>query len=46
MVAFVKVVTPAQYQAWVQRQQQLITAQNSQVQQLRQILLATNNLGN
>ena len=46
MVAFVKVVTPAQYQAWLQRQQQLITAQNSQVQQLRQILTASNNLGN
>ncbi|MEO6858865.1 MAG: cytochrome c oxidase subunit II [Solirubrobacteraceae bacterium] len=46
MVAFVKVVTPSQYQAWAQRQQQLITAQNSQVQQLRQILTASNNLGN
>ena len=46
MVAYVKVVTPAQYQAWLQRQQQLITAQNSQVQQLRQILTASNNLGN
>jgi cytochrome c oxidase subunit 2 len=46
MIAFIKVVTPAQYQAWIQRQQQLITAQNSQVQQLRQILTASNNLGN
>jgi cytochrome c oxidase subunit 2 len=46
MVAYVKVVTPAQYQSWVQRQQQLITAQNSQVQQLRQVLTASNNLGN
>ncbi|HEX8975739.1 MAG TPA: cytochrome c oxidase subunit II [Gemmatimonadales bacterium] len=46
MVAYVKVVTPAQYQVWLQRQQQLITAQNSQVQQLRQILTASNNLGN
>jgi cytochrome c oxidase subunit 2 len=46
MVAYVKVVTPSQYQAWAQRQQQLITAQNSQVQQLRQILTASNNLGN
>jgi cytochrome c oxidase subunit 2 len=46
MVAFVKVVSPSQYQQWLQRQQQLITAQNSQVQQLRQILTASNNLGN
>jgi cytochrome c oxidase subunit 2 len=46
MVAYVKVVTPAQYQAWTQRQEQFITAQNSQVQQLRQILMASNNLGN
>jgi cytochrome c oxidase subunit 2 len=46
MLAYVKVVTPAQYQAWVRRQQQLITAQNSQVQQLRQVLTASNNLGN
>jgi cytochrome c oxidase subunit 2 len=46
MVAYVKVVTPAQYQAWTQRQEQLITAQNSQVQQLRRILTASNNLGN
>ena len=46
MVAYVKVVTPAQYQAWTQRQEQLITAQNSQVQQLRQVLTASNNLGN
>jgi cytochrome c oxidase subunit 2 len=46
MLAYVKVVSPGEYQSWVQRQQQLITAQNSQVQQLRQILTASNNLGN
>ena len=38
MIAYVKVVTPAQYQTWLQRQGQLITAANSQVLQLRQIL--------
>ncbi|HWE10279.1 MAG TPA: cytochrome c oxidase subunit II [Solirubrobacteraceae bacterium] len=45
MVAFVKVVTPAQYTAWTQQQQQLITAQNSQVAQLRQILTQNGQLG-
>jgi cytochrome c oxidase subunit 2 len=45
MVAYVKVVTPAQYQAWTARQEQLLTAQNAQVTQLRQILTQTNNLG-
>jgi len=44
MVAFVKVVTPAQYAAWVQRQGQLISNANSQVTQLRQILTANGNL--
>jgi len=46
MVAFVKVVTPAQYQAWVTRQGQLIQAQNNQVSQLRQILTSNGELGN
>jgi cytochrome c oxidase subunit II len=45
MVAFVKVVTPAQYQAWAARQEQLITAQNNQVTLLRQILTSQGNLG-
>ncbi|MGZ4166558.1 MAG: cytochrome c oxidase subunit II [Solirubrobacteraceae bacterium] len=46
MVAFVKAVPPAQYAAWVARQKQLISAQNSQVASLRQILTAQNQLGN
>jgi cytochrome c oxidase subunit II len=45
MIAFVKVVTPAQYQAWAARQKQLITAANDQVGQLRQILTSTGQLG-
>jgi cytochrome c oxidase subunit 2 len=45
MVAFVKVVTPQQYTAWLARQQQLITAQNSQVARLRQILTQNGQLG-
>jgi cytochrome c oxidase subunit 2 len=45
MIAFVKVVSPAAYQAWVSQQQKLITAQNAQVAQLRQILTQSNNLG-
>jgi cytochrome c oxidase subunit II len=45
MIAYVKVVTPAQYQAWLQRQGQLITAANSQVIQLRQILTSEGDLG-
>jgi heme/copper-type cytochrome/quinol oxidase subunit 2 len=45
MIAYVKVVTPAQYQAWLQRQGQLITAANSQVLQLRQILTSEGELG-
>jgi cytochrome c oxidase subunit 2 len=45
MIAYVKVVSPSQYQSWVSRQQQLITAQNDQVNQLRQILTQSNNLG-
>jgi cytochrome c oxidase subunit 2 len=46
MIAFVKVVTPDQYKAWAARQQQLITAQNAQVNQLRQQLTQSNQLGN
>jgi cytochrome c oxidase subunit II len=45
MIAYVKVVSPAQYQAWLQRQGQLITAANSQVLQLRQILTSEGDLG-
>jgi cytochrome c oxidase subunit 2 len=44
MTAFVKVVTPDQYTAWVQQQQQSITSANSQVSQLRQILTKSGNL--
>jgi cytochrome c oxidase subunit II len=44
MTALVKVVTPAEYQAWVARQAQLISAANDQVIQLRQALTATGNL--
>jgi cytochrome c oxidase subunit 2 len=46
MIAFVKVVTPAQYQAWSRQQQQSITSANAQVQQLRQILTSQGDLGN
>jgi cytochrome c oxidase subunit 2 len=45
MVAFVKVVTPDEYKAWAAQQQQLITAANGQVNQLRQILTSQGNLG-
>jgi cytochrome c oxidase subunit II len=45
MVAFIKVVTPQQYTAWLAQQQKLITAQNSQVAQLRQILTQNGQLG-
>jgi cytochrome c oxidase subunit 2 len=45
MIALVKVVTPAQYATWTARQEKLITAQNSQVAQLRQILTQTGQLG-
>ncbi len=45
MVAYVKVVTPAQYATWVKTQQQNITAASSQVNQLRQILTQQHNLG-
>ena len=45
MIAFVRVVTPAQYQSWVKQQGQLITAAGNQVQQLRKILTSEGNLG-
>jgi cytochrome c oxidase subunit 2 len=45
MIAFVKVVTPTQYLTWAARQEQLITSQNSQVIQLRQILTSEGQLG-
>jgi cytochrome c oxidase subunit II len=45
MIAFVRVVTPSQYQAWATRQEQLITSANDQVGQLRQILTSEGNLG-
>jgi cytochrome c oxidase subunit 2 len=44
MTALVKVVTPDEYTAWVQQQQQSIASANSQVLQLRQILTANGNL--
>jgi cytochrome c oxidase subunit 2 len=45
MIAYVKVVTPAQYASWVKTQGQEITTANSQVKQLRQILTQQHNLG-
>jgi cytochrome c oxidase subunit 2 len=44
MIAKVKVVTPTQYQQWLKYQSQLISQQNAQVTQLRQILTANGNL--
>ncbi len=44
MTALVSVVTPAQYIAWLQQQSQLISAANSQVGQLRQILTNDGNI--
>jgi cytochrome c oxidase subunit 2 len=44
MTAFVKVVAPDQYTAWVQQQAQYINSANTQVSQLRQILTANGNL--
>jgi cytochrome c oxidase subunit 2 len=46
MIAYVKVVTPSQYQSWLKAQQQQITVASSQVTQLRQILTSQGNLGN
>ncbi len=44
MIALVKVVTPAQYQAWLLYQRAMIQRANSQVVQLRQILTKSGNL--
>jgi cytochrome c oxidase subunit 2 len=44
MTALVKVLSPDDYQAWVQRQTQLIQAANNQVTGLRRLLTATGNL--
>jgi cytochrome c oxidase subunit II len=44
MLAFVKVVSPQQYQQWISQQQQQIRSANGQVSQLRQYLTATGNL--
>ncbi len=46
MIAYVKVVTPQQYLAWLVQQQKLIAAQNSLVLPLRQILTQNGQLGN
>lgn len=46
MIAYVKVVTPSQYQSWLTTQQQQITSANSQVTQLQKILTSQGNLGN
>jgi cytochrome c oxidase subunit 2 len=45
MIAYVKIVTPAQYAAWAKTEEQDITTANSQVTQLRQILTQQHNLG-
>jgi cytochrome c oxidase subunit 2 len=44
MVAFVKAVSPSQYQSWLSQQQQAIQTANSQVTALRQILTSNGNL--
>jgi cytochrome c oxidase subunit II len=44
MTALVKVLTPAQYAEWLTTQRQEIEAANSQVTQLRQILIADHQL--
>jgi cytochrome c oxidase subunit 2 len=44
MTALVKALTPAQYSQWLATQQQQISAANSQVTQLRDILTANGNL--
>jgi cytochrome c oxidase subunit 2 len=44
MDAFVKAVSPSEYQAWVTQQQQAIQSANSQVTALRQILTSNGNL--
>lgn len=44
MIAYVKIVTPAQYLAWIAQQSREINAANDQVTQLRRILQASGNL--
>jgi heme/copper-type cytochrome/quinol oxidase subunit 2 len=44
MVAFVKVVSPQQYQQWLSQQQAAINAANNQVTGLRKYLSSTGNL--
>jgi len=44
MIAYVKIVTPAQYLAWIAQQSRQIKAANDQVTQLRRILQASGNL--
>jgi cytochrome c oxidase subunit 2 len=44
MIALVKVVTPAQYKEWLASQSAKISSANSQVTQLRQILMQSGNL--
>ncbi|MFZ0087877.1 MAG: cytochrome c oxidase subunit II [Solirubrobacteraceae bacterium] len=46
MIAFVRVVTPAQYQAWAATEERMITRQNAQVRALRATLTAQGELGN
>jgi cytochrome c oxidase subunit II len=45
MIAFVKVVTPQEYETWLAQEQQQITAANNQVSALRQYLTSNGNLG-
>jgi cytochrome c oxidase subunit 2 len=45
MTAFVHILSPADYKAWLSRQTDLINQANDQVTQLRQILTASGNLG-
>jgi cytochrome c oxidase subunit 2 len=45
MDAYVRVVTPAQYKAWLSSQARVLKHQNGQVSQLRSILTSQNQLG-
>ena len=45
MVAYVRVVTPQQYKAYMTSQAAMVRHQNGQISQLRQILDANNQLG-
>jgi cytochrome c oxidase subunit II len=46
MVAYVRVVSPQQYETWLGKQEAYITSQSDQVAQLRKLLTAQNQLGN